>query len=114
MLDAALGRTRAGEGMERAERAHAPTWASMMREALVLALERVGYGEELCADQVWAALGFVPEDSGAASALGGVMRWGVEGGLMERTGNYRKSERPAARRKPLPVYRSLVRDRALR
>ena len=42
------------------------------------------------------------------SALGGVIRQAVKAGYITGTGEYKKSERPATHRRPLPLWQSLV------
>lgn len=104
VLDAADGRRRADEGQTRAE------WGRVaLGRAMDDACRRACEAHaELCADQVWLALGAIPESKGAASAMGPAMKRAVRAHMMEPTGAYRLSARPVAHRKPLPVYRSRI------
>lgn len=63
-----------------------------------------GTGVTFTADDFWVEVGSVPADKGASSALGPAIRRVQAAGGISRTGDYRLSTRPAAHRKPLPVY----------
>jgi len=95
---------RAQEGMARADE-HNAEWRTRFDRAIQACASRLAL---FTADDVWTQVGDVPDRHGAASALGPAMRRAVKAGLIEQTGNARKSERPVTHGKWLPVWRSLT------
>lgn len=63
--------------------------------------------ETLSADETWAAMEELPQHP-EPRALGGVFMAAKAAGVIEETGMYRKSNRAACHKRPIPVYRSLV------
>jgi len=75
-------------------------------EAIEAAARKYRY---FCADEVWEMLGQVGDDErDNGSGMGPVLRMAVTAGIMERTGQTRRSRRPPSHGKWLPIYKSLL------
>ena len=77
-----------------------------MFEAIEAAARQHAY---FTADEVWTVLGKVGDDErDDGSGIGPVMRAALAAGVMESTGLFRRSQRPATHGKPLPIWKSLL------
>jgi hypothetical protein len=94
----------ANEGIERSYLAARERWKSAAREALFMAAAEL---PALTADDIWERF---PKglETGNGSALGHIIREALRLGLIEATGEFRHSTRPAMHCRPNPVWRSLV------
>jgi len=109
ILDHALGRELATEGLERSNGQASPEW----NEAAMDAIDECGRSNrDFTADDFWVVLipmlarrGIPPENK---SAAGKIFRRAQSEGIISLTDVTRKSQRAVAHSKPLPVWRSLV------
>lgn len=101
---AELGAALRDQGMGRVEAAN-PEWIGIARNVLVKAARSV---EFLTVEYLWPELeGYGVSDR---RALGPVMRWGSRNGFIEPTNQHELADRPECHRRPLRVWRSLVKE----
>jgi hypothetical protein len=99
----------AAESIARAERHADPTWLAIARRAVT---HCASLGTPFSTDEIHAYLAGYCITTHDSRALGAVMRWAVNEGLCERTGEYRKSRREACHARPVAVYRGSFQNRA--
>lgn len=81
-----------------------PEW---MAEALDAVERLAGIHEEFTTDAVWAV---VKSKTSEPRAMGAVMRIATKQGIIAPTDGHRPSERKASHRRPLRVWKSLVKS----
>ena len=93
------------KGMRRSYKAADDNW----KDRAFLALQQVHSSllYEWIADAIWAQDPSLDDGVTNPSALGGVILKAKKLGLIENTGRFERSTRPATHGKPLPVWRSV-------
>jgi hypothetical protein len=86
---------------------HAPVYIAELARLKIEALAR--RKDTITSDDVWVEMPPALMRAWNTSALGGVFRSLARDGVLQLTGERRESQRPAHHRKPLRVWRSLIR-----
>lgn len=104
--DAIAARDKAIEQSERNAHEH---WLAVAYEAVrtLAATEHT-----FTSDAVWRLIDWTGATTHEPRAMGAVMKRAVKDGLIEPTGQYRKSERPQCHARPQPIYASRIRSAA--
>jgi len=93
------------EGIKKSHEALDPDWTAILVSAVEWCAKEFQY---FTTDDVWMYISNYTVAFPHPSALGHQMRLAVKNSLIERTGDFQESKRPAAHRRPLRVWRSLV------
>lgn len=104
--DAVTARDKAIEQVERNAYEH---WLDVAYEAIRTIAQTEG---TFTADEVWRLIDWTGATTHEPRAMGAVMKRAVKDGLIEPTGQYRKSTRPQCHARPQPVYASRIRSAA--
>lgn len=95
----------AAAAINRAGNAADPAWTAAARTALlVAALTR----PNLTTDHVWDQLAHTTETTAERRAMGAIIRYAATRGWIERTNQTEQTDRAAAHKRPVAVWRSLV------
>ena len=86
------------------------TWLNEARSAVKLLIRK---GEDFTTDDVWELLEGVNAYTHEPRALGAIIRELSKDGAIYSTGGYRKSIRKECHRRPLAVWRPVVRHRSV-
>lgn len=108
LFDPDAGERAKAEALARVEVNADEAWLASAREAVLVTARAV---EEFTTDRVWWQLdrwGVPPPRE--PRAMGAVMRGAVAAGVVRGTDRVVKTSRPEAHKRPIPVWRSLVRE----
>lgn len=97
----AAGEAAAAAAVARAAAAAPDAWTQDARGALRLI---AATGIEFTTDDLWARLPAPPEPR----AMGAIIRWGAEQGVIVDTGRARKSTRPECHARPVTIWRGVA------
>lgn len=80
-------------------------WKKAAGEALIAVAKQ---NQSFTTDEVWAYLANLGIHTGENRAIGGVIQSGIRAGVMVHTGNYRKTDRKEAHKRPISIYQSKI------
>lgn len=95
----AAGQALADEAIDRAAAAAPSDWVGLAR---LVIRGLAATGDDFTTDELWARLPSPPEPR----AMGGIVRWAVNAGLIEATGRARPSVRPECHGRPVTIWKS--------
>ena len=107
LFDPDEGERRKREGMDRADKHADEDWSVVIRRCFFYAART---HPRFTTDLLWALMKrYYPNvETHERRAMGAVIRWAKNEGLIEDTGLTELSKRPEHHRYPCPVYRSLI------